>query len=408
MDITLTHLDSTKSARELIPNTDPATGVTVFTGRPGKSADRAFATTRDFLGGFGVRDDIAGGGRSVSDDVLHIRARLAAFETRLVVVRHADMLHPFGNTDLLDILADVVTGADARLALTCDDVAGGDLAGWVEARGGRVHDDDAEMLGLLPSTTPREPTGIRGDFPASVPRGDFYVFRARARDLLTAEEFAAVDAVYLRTAKGVLTNPFIGEVEAGDRLLALCQTTENPAEVVTMIRAAQAAMFRHSVLLKVDLDHFLRLVPHGEHRPLSQPELRALRAYRGTWRPAAVVLLDAGLSVDAVAALRVSEVNTEGDIAGLPLSVPSQEVLRVHSTYLGLLGAQASDPLVPVDPRRISTARRDAAIDLGIPGDTPNRSREDKAHDRFRGLLGVSLRQLDINASPPSTDQGAA
>ena len=246
MEVTLTHLDGANGVHEMLPNTDPASTITVFTGRPGKSADRPYGLTQDLLGGFGVRNDIAGAGRRVNEDLLHIRARFRAYGTRMVVVRHADMLHPQGNTDILDLLAETCAQEEVDLALTCDDTGGMRLAEWVDAKGGSIHQTADALLSRMPGTSAGSTcTSASGAaFPRSVPKGDFYAFRARARELLPAEQFAAVDSCYLRVAREVFADPFGSPEEAAKRLVPMCHHTDNPAEVITILRAAQAAMFR--------------------------------------------------------------------------------------------------------------------------------------------------------------------
>lgn len=155
--------------------------------------------------------------------------------------------------------------------------------------------------------------------------------------------------------------------------------------------------------MKVDLTYFSRMVSDGQHRPLRDDEVTALRGYRTTWRSAMVALLDAGMSYHELAGATVNELTEEGTLTrGPTLRQGAQELLKVHRHFMLLSGAGLADPLIPVSMRAMPIARRDAAIDLGIPSEAPQRARTDGAVDRWRRALGVSLVPLAGQRLPTS------
>lgn len=399
MEVTLTHLDSTRGVHEILPNTDPMTGVTVFTARPCKAGDRPYGLVQDLLGGYGVRSDVMGAGRNVDESLLYIRARMRTYATRLLVVRLAENLIPQDAPALLDLLADLCQAEGVDLALTCDDVAGEKLAGWVESRSGVVEKNEKQLLSLMPPRPEeRSATSATAWFPRSVPKGDFYIFRARAREVLTAEAFETVDSCYVRVARNVYEAPFTSIDEAAVRLRALVATTDNPAEAITMLRAAQAAMFRRGLLLKVDVPFFVRSVRDAHHRQLNENEFCALRAFRTTWRSAAVVLSDAGFSIAEVVAMTIAESRN------ITLSPEGQRLVECHRHFRALNGASDDDRLIEVDVRRLDAVRREAATDLHIPGCLANQSRSESIADRWRRDLGITLKPLADPHLPPAEE----
>lgn len=399
MEVTLTHLDSTRGVHQTLPNTDPTTGVTVFTARPCKSGDRPYGLVQDLLGAYGVRSDILGAGRNVEESLLHIRARMRTYGTRLLVVRLAENLIPHGVTTLPDLLADLCEAEGVDLALTCDDVTGEKLAGWVETRSGLVDENDERLLALMPpQTPPASPVDSVDRFPRSVPKGDFYIFRARAREVLTTEAFEAVDACYRRVARTVYDTPFTSADDAAARLRDLVASTDNPAEAITVLRAAQAAMFRRDLLLKVDVPFFVRSVHAAHHRNLNEDEIRELRAYLATWRSAAVVLADAGFTTADLLDMTI------GESRALVLGAEAERLLVCHRHFRALNGAGDDDPLFALGVRRFDAVRREAATDLRIPGCVQNQSRTESIPDRWRRDLGVALRPLADQHLPTAED----
>lgn len=155
-----------------------------------------------------------------------------------------------------------------------------------------------------------------------------------------------------------------------------------------MLRAAQAAMFRRGLLLKVDVNFFVRSVRAAHHRGLNENEVQALRAYRPTWRSAAVVLADAGYSTTELLDMTIAESHAAH------LGVEGERLLTCHRQFRALNGASDDEPLFGMSARGFDAVRREAATDLHIPGCESNLSRSESIQDRWQRSLGVVLRPL--------------
>lgn len=378
MNLTLTLLDSTRGAFEVLPDTDPATGTTILTARPSRH-ERAL--TQAILAGYGVDTAVSGAGRSEAEDWLYIRARLTAYGTKMLVVRHADLLTPLMSEKLLRLAAE----HGIALAFTCDDTTGADLGAWVLDNGGRCHEDSAWLTGQF-SNSPALPL-VEGEvFPRNLPSGDFYIFRARCRQLLAPDDFKFVDALYRSIAVEVSHHPFKTTQDAAEFIRDRHDSHPYPAQLKTIVRAAQAAMFREGALLKCDIDSMLNGARDGLFRHLSDDELRRLRGYRQTWRSAVWALRNSGLSVTDMSGLTL-----ESDITGLGLPRAATELVQAHLAYRRLRGATATDPLFTDAPRYLSEAVRVAAVELGLPLAPTSERRNATIASNWHALSGINL-----------------
>lgn len=197
-----------------------------------------------------------------------LRAWLTAYETKVLIVRHATNYDTKVQREAILHLAQE-TGCD--LALTCGENTGENLAEWVDRQGGTIHPNSVPLLTRLSGMHTEESGALApgtvsgGEFPVLVPRVDFYLYRAKCRDLLTPGEFATVDALYRSIFTHVQASPFPDDETAAEYLRETATTHPSAGEVVTVTRAAQAAMFTHATLMKVDLHFFIDSVRHGEH-----------------------------------------------------------------------------------------------------------------------------------------------
>jgi hypothetical protein len=396
MSLTLTPLPSRVSAKSLLPNTDPATGVVTATGRPTR---HAWAVGQTVLAAMGVRLDLTGAGRRHGEDLELLTAWLTAHNVQVLVIRHATNI---ANLEVLDDLLHVTTTTGTDLALTCDDTVGHHLIDWVTERSGTIDTTHQPLLRRLnevrrDATVNETDTGMGTEGPVLLPRVDFYKFRARCRDLLTPTEFAAVDARYVHVFRQVQANPFASVTEASTRLTEAIEGSDHPGYALTTIRAAQAAMFTYGLLLKVNLDYFLNGVRDREHRRLTPTEVHALRAYRTPWRSAAVLLRDADLTRDQITSLTLGNVTVDGDLTGVnhaPLLPQARLYLRAQRLFRTIHGATDADPFITEAARYVAQAQRRASADLNLPRTPTHEAADSRRCDRWQTNLGVSLLPL--------------
>lgn len=391
MNITLTLLDPTRGAFELVPDTEPNTGKTVCTARPSRH-ERAL--TQAVLAGYGVDPSLSGSGRSEAKDWRYIKARIADYGTTMLVVRHADLLTPAMRQKLLLLARE----HDVHLALTCDDITGADLGAWVLDNGGECHEESSWLTSQFSGAAAAPPVEHE-DFPRHLPDGDFYVFRARCQELLDPHYFAVVDDLYRSVAIEVDANPFETKHDAADWIRARHDSHPYPAQLKTIVRAAQAAMFRHGFLLKCDLDTVLTAASDATHRRLNDSELKRLRAYRMTARPAVWALRDSGLSVTEMSGLTL-----DSDLSGLNLPETADTLVQAHLAYRRLEGASPTEPMFTEAERGMSNAIREAAVELGLPVPPASERRGATIASNWHAAAGIDL----IPLQPRNLPGGAA
>lgn len=397
MSLTLTPLPSNISAKSLLPNTDPTTGVVTATGRPTR---HAWAVGQTVLAAMGIRLDLTGAGRRHGEDLELLTAWLTAHDIRVLVIRHATNIT---DLEVLDDLLHVTTATGTDLALTCDDTVGYHLIDWVTERSGTIDTTHQPLMQRLDEVRRTATTRyVKADdatasFPVLLPRADFYKFRARCRDLLTPDEFAAVDVRYIDVFRYVQNDPFATITEASTRLTDAITGSDNPGHALTTIRAAQAAMFTHGLLLKVNLAYFLNGVRDSEHRRLTHTEIHSLRAYRTPWRSSAVVLRDANLTRDQITSLTLGNVTDDGNLTGIdhaPLLPEARLPLRAQRLFRTIHGATEGDLFITEVARYVAQAQRRASADLNLPRTPTHEAADSRRRDRWQTNLGVSLLPL--------------
>ena len=402
MNLTLTPMPSDVSAKSVLPNTDPATGIVTATGRPTR---HAWAIGQTILAAMGIRLDLNGAGRRHGEDLALLTAWLLAYNVRVLVIRHATNIT---GLDVLDDLLHITHTTNTDLALTCDETVGERLAEWVTERSGTVETTHQPLLRRLDAFRRTPETAARGaqegaPFPMLLPRVDFYKFRARCRDVLTPTQFSLVDHRYTEALRHVQVDPFATAEEASTRLTGLIDSTDNPGEALTTLRGAQAAMFTPGILLKVNLGYFLSGIRDSEHRRLTAREITALRAYRTPWRSAAVVLRDTDLTRDQIVSLTLRNVTDDGNLTGVdhqPLLPQALLYLRAQRIYRSIEGASDDEPLISSSARYIALAQPRASVDLNLPI-TPAREPNDTSRRmRWQTSLGVTLLPLTTQHLP--------
>lgn len=397
--VSLTPMPGDRGVHELLPNTDPTSGVVTMTPRPSLIS---WAIGQSLLEALGIRSELFGSGRDHDEDMLVASAWLIAHHIEIVVVRHASIIK---KREMLDSLLLLCSGAGAHLALTCDESSGEHLYEWVEQHGHIEIGDRPLYATLAAASRPLTPEDRRqGDeFPRFLPKVDFYLFRARCREVLAADEFAVVDDLYKRVFRDIRDSPPKTSVEAGERIVQLCSALAGPGEVLTTIRAAQAALLTQGALLKVNLPLYMNAVREHEHRRLNPGEIRALRGCRQPWRSAMAVLRDANLSSDDIVALRLQDITDEGYLVPgdyWDLSSDARVYLRAQRLLRSLEGASESDRFIDVTPPSMILGHRRIAIELGLPGYRAREATTSTTAQNWKNAVGASLTVLQ-----PSTGQ---
>ncbi|MCA0146658.1 hypothetical protein [Blastococcus sp. LR1] len=396
----LVPLPAGQPSRTLLPPTDPASGIVTFTARPTR---HAWAIGQDLLAALGIDHDLNGSGRRHGEDLEYARAWLTAYETRLLVIRHADTIT---SPDILDDLSHLCASVGAGLVLTCDDTGGEHLADWVTARDGTISEHAAlkTLIAEAARSLPAMPSDAAPDYPRYLPRVEFYAFRSRVRDVLRPEQFTLVDRLYRNTFTAIADDPPESEEQAATALTTLIAQHRTPGEALTIARAAQAALFTRGMLLKVNVDTLLHGVAAAEHRRMTPAEVRSLRAYRTCWRSAAAVLYDANLSKEDLHALRIDQISDDGTptVPHSPMLPDALLYLNAQRAYRLHTGSDPADPLIAESRAHVTYALRRIGAELNLPAPTNHVPAEAKKADRWQNRLGVALLPLVGSALPTS------
>jgi hypothetical protein len=155
--------------------------------------------------------------------------------------------------------------------------------------------------------------------PAWLPADDFPTFRAASRGRLSPIAWTWVDERYgvaARETAGWLaerTDGPLSEDLVVQRLQEVYEGCATIGELLVATRAAQAVLFRAGWLLQIDLARFMGMAPSRPRRAQRTPALwRRARIYRQPHRGATAALAGAGLSLEEMGALRVSDVAADG------------------------------------------------------------------------------------------------
>jgi len=373
---------------ELFPDTDPDSGVVVFTARPVRFA---WAVGQDLLAALGKRDDITRAGRRNSEDLLLIQAWLSAHQVGRVVIRHADFLTPL----VLDELTLLAAASSVDLFLAHDEGTSQHVVDHTDRHGAPTHD-----WGLLARSMPvgsRSAVAPETELPGYLPRVAFPLFRAACRDFLPQGEFMLVDAIYTEAFRAWREQAPATTQEAHGALTRMLTTVSGQAEAVVVVRACQASALALGNHVKVDLRTLLTEVDAGRHRRLTSAQVRTLRAYRSPWRAASVVLQDADLTNAQVLQLTMGQVDRTGALSGVEgesLRPEALTYLRAQRTWRLLNGARDKDPLIELTSRHVHSALVKANVELNLPMSPANTLLGKRRSQRWQDAVGVSLLPL--------------
>lgn len=393
MKLTVTPTPSTMSARDALPALDPSSGVLTASTTMTRNA---WTLSQDLLLGLGARHDLPGAGRNHGQDIALLTCWIRAYDIRLIVMLNAHLV-PYPR--LLSFLLDLGRATRCDVALTHDESTITPVVDWARDRGARVH-TSAQPLTAAMTRTARAPYALPTDdpalFPQFLPNVDFYAFRGMCQELLTRDEFAVVDDLYVRTFHEVTADPIGDDEDASLRLRALLSTVTTESEAITIIRATQAALFKTGRHLFVWMPTLRIAMQREQHRRLTPAEIRSLRAYRTPWRSSITVLHDAGLTTNEIADLTVADIEPTGhlDNGAEPLTDDARTFLRAHRHYRQMKGARDNDPLITKNAAGIRAELRAIGRDLLVPTVSAQAGFDDTPSDTWRKALGVRIATL--------------
>jgi hypothetical protein len=239
-----------------------------------------------------------------------------------------------------------------------------------------------QRWGVVPKRS-ASPTPAVVPFPA-VPQTDFLLFRAEARELLTADEFKLVNKSYRDAMEK--TQAWLDDAETPDAdalaaylhdLTADCAST---AEALTRLRAAQATMFVRGWWTIIDARVFIAAQADA-HLSFDDATASALRRFLSPqYAAAATLALTANATYTALAGLKLSDVETDGARVRLggrdwQLDASARPLLRAQVIARVVDGACDDDPLfgdrTACDPAAPASARAlrkslDKAREVGV------------------------------------------
>lgn len=386
----------------LLPDTDPDTGITVFTTRP---ARREYVQGQDLLAGLGKDNDVTGGGRRHTEDVLISQAWLIAHDIHTIVVRAAEHIEP-GYLTTLHMLANAV---GATLIFCRDNNSGQHVLDFVRNNGGtRVPAEDIIATVQQAASKPVEPrSNPVVPLPKHLPQYDFPLFRAACRRMLAAAEFEQVDAVYVdafRAARKAKPSTSEDARQLLDRLFTSCNGI---SEAVIVTRAVQAAMFLDGGHLKADFGALAEHVGNARHRRLTGTEVRSLCAYREPWRSSAAALADASMSIEEMLSLPLSAITETGEVDGVPIHPEAHVFLRAQRLLRVLEGTVPTDPLIDRTARYVEQALKAAGQDLNLTVVPAQTGASRRQGDRWKHRTGLTVLPLTgaVTSRPSKQEQ---
>lgn len=397
---------NTADARRLADCNAPDRGIVVITIRP--DTRRIGWIARDVLTAVGVRHDVSGRVRSDSDDYQLAATWLDAHDVTDLIVVGIEMLP----AELLPELIDLTTlagsalwlVADHRLPATTTEL----LTDWPTATLGPV---PFASRWLSPTTEPEpEPANAPlpddSGLPAAVPYADVAVFRASCRQLLEADEFAAVDERYL-AAFDAADSALGAEADLCEVVRDAVLACRSCVETTVTVRAVQAAAFRRGTYLKIDLPTLLAHDDHVRAAAAGDPaSWRSLRAYRHPHRQSICALTLLGASPTQLQATSVADLaddTTTLTINGRELPIPcaARPVLRALKTTRMAVAAADDEPLVadlagsPVSERAMANVIGRVPAELGFRLDVGQIHRTPPAAHVWANRRGIRITELE-------------
>lgn len=356
----------------------PDAGVVSTLIRPSGSTAHFGWIARDLLASMGISRDVSGVPRNDSIKTSLVTAWLAGREISDVIIIGAESLLEKHTTRLIDIAhiagANLWLVADGELSETLLDTC----AEWptttftqAEFDAHWQHRNDG-----APDPYERHP----GRWPREVAASDFLTFLADSIRLLDPQAGHLVRDLYkqkLDTARAqMITSKACDEI--GDQLRPLIADAATRSQLITTVRAFQAAAFLQGHHVKVNLDVLFGAGCDSMTATANDPETwLALCAYHSPDRAVICALTMLGWSGDAICSLAVSDTDLSGrhiNVEGEPVDLPngSELFLRSQIAVRMMDGASGSDPLFvnrkgrPLTTSSISQIVNAAQTELGL------------------------------------------
>lgn len=390
----------TAGARRLGAANSPGAGTVVAAVPP--DLRRGYELGWELLAALGCRDDVAGSGRNHDQNWDLVTAWIVAHDVENLVILDAQWL----NSELVADLAGLAALCDLTLWLVAhvplSDRYTDALEPWP------VHDGNPrDLADALPA--PGEHTEpISERFP-QVPRDNWTTWLAATRRHLEPAEAATVEARYREAFTAARTHLDDSDAVSEDRVLghvrealAACCDAE---EMLTVVRAIQAAAFTAGWLLHADLARVLTTADTAARAAVTNPaNFTALAAYREPYRPVACALAALDLSTTEMEALTLDDATPTGDAITVggkvtPMPAGTSTYLRAQLALRHLEGAAADDPLLggpsgAYRDRTLVNAVRAAINDVGVPFISQTLSRATIDNRRWTHRWGISLQEL--------------
>lgn len=407
--------------------TDVPAGLVAFQVRPGTR--RASWLAADLHAALGADADLTGSGRPGDGDWTLVTVATLAQRIGHIVVLDAWLLTP----PLLGALIANLQATGAALWLVGRgvfsddqrDVVGDwvaditDPATFLTAWGDRpdLLPEPGTPPTAGPPTAPQVPEPVAWDdrWPHHLPDTDFTTFRAACRNLLTAEQFTAVDDHLVATARsarawlaGHLTRHTPTDEDALARHLhQVWQDSPTVPHFQVAVRAHQVAAFSLGWFLQVDLDQLLGTAAVSPRRAARTPTLWArLSRYTSAHRGAICALTASGIDIADQLEIPVEAVTNAGRVLVLPngrrvlIEDGAHHYLYAQQLTRLLHGAAGDDPLLagpagePLAERAVANVLLTARLELGLNLTGPRMERRSPTGDRWTTRWGVSIQEL--------------
>jgi hypothetical protein len=332
---------------------------------PARPADRRGASLiADGLAATGVDWRVNIPSRStIEHDSAFLFARMTVGHTRAVVIGNAHYLTPPSRK----VIEAITTKVGADLFYMYEDGTGTTLHGTgildEAQRLGWLHIQDDELpvdsAGEPPNPEPSDkPPGWCG---VCVPDIGFPFFRHWCRRLLPAEQWILVDRSYRAAYEAVMGLP-----DVSMELLADCAATQlrtdTPAEMVTRLRAMQAAVFTRGFIWNIAIPDLDVWHSGSGFRLPTDDDFRQLAKLDNPLTPAIAVLAAAGLTADEAKGAKIVDDKT--------VSTPSRNI-RVSEEgmrHLRVLESTTNGQMLKgASPRQISEQIKFLSQQFGFP-----------------------------------------
>jgi hypothetical protein len=412
-----TELPEGEDPATLAPPADPS--LRVIQGLLAPDTSTGFQVEHELLMALGKRSDVTGG-LARDDGARYVSAWLQTYRTEWIVMFSAQDFTPH----TADAVMEPCVAGGARLLLVADSGYGLQTGQVFQAWGpDRVdyrawaaeHQVVLQAVPLAergPASEPEDPWQSM-----TLPRTDWPWFRATCRDTLAPDEFALVDALYLKVVRAMravdLWLPPTGQSRKLDTdrmrepiLAALVDVADgilSPNPGLVVLRAAQAALVPRGILIRAEAEPFLATLSETSRPPvLTAAQWRSLRAYRDPWRPAAAALLINGLSAATIHELSCREVfdaRTRRDRTLRGSEFPSEAWEYVVAQLLVRQeeGASGNDPYFDMGASALSYARRALRNDFAIsPGGYEKSNLNETLHETWLRTVRRRIQVSDI------------